>query len=91
MHSRFFDTYAADRSTNGVDGLLATLKDKRFEAAQSFKQPTPSRGDGGNPDRPTARPDKNLKDKELKDKEKREKREKDKTRQHTKPEPEVKG
>jgi hypothetical protein len=78
------------------------MEDKRFEvslhatakhqAAQSFKLPTPGRGDGGNPDRPTARPDNNLTDKDIKDnKEKREKREKDNTRQHTKPEPEVKG
>jgi hypothetical protein len=40
-------------------------------------------GDKGNPDRPTVRPDKNLKDKEVKDKEKREKREKDKIVRHT--------
>jgi hypothetical protein len=70
------------------------LEDKRTEVrlhaaakaqtADTFKQPTPGRGDGGNPDRPTARPDKNLKDKE-----KREKREKDTTRQHKKPEPEA--
>jgi hypothetical protein len=95
------DTQAADRSTNGVDGLLAALEDKRIEvslhaaakaqAAQTLKQPTPGKGDKGNPDRPTARPDKNLKDKELWDKEKREKRENDKTRQHKKPEPEVEG
>jgi hypothetical protein len=77
------------------------LEDKRIEislhaaakaqAAQTFKQPTPGMGGGGNPDRPTARLDKNLKDKELKDMEKREKRDKDKTRQHKKPEPEAEG
>jgi hypothetical protein len=99
VYSRFFDTQAADRSTNGVDGLLAALEVKRIEvsfpaaakaqAAQTFKQSTPGRVDGGNPERPTARPDKSLKDKELGDKEKREKREKDKTRQHKKPEPEA--
>jgi ribosomal protein L12E/L44/L45/RPP1/RPP2 len=96
VYSRFFDTHASGRRTNGVDGLLAALEDKRIEvslhaaaraqAAQTFKQPTPGRGDGGNPDRPTAR-----RDKSLKDKEKREKREKDKTRQHNKPEPEAEG
>jgi hypothetical protein len=101
VYSRFFETQAADRNTNGVGGLLAALEEERIEvslhaaakaqAAQTFKQPTPGRGDGGNPDRPTARPDKNLRDKELKDKEKREKREKDKTRQHKKPEAEVEG
>jgi hypothetical protein len=52
----------------------------------------PGRGDRGNPDRPTARPDKNLKDKELKDKEKREmKRGKDMAHQHKKPKPEKEG
>jgi hypothetical protein len=101
VYSPFFDTHAADRSTNGVDGLLAALEDKRNEislhaaakaqAVQTLKQPTPGRGDGGNPDRPTARPDKNIKDKDRKDNEKREKREKDKTRQHKKPEPESHG
>jgi hypothetical protein len=101
VYSRFFDTQTADRSTNGVDGLLAALEDKRIEvslhaaaraqAAQTFKQLTPGRGDGGNPGRPTPRPDKNLKDKELMDKEKREKRDKDTTRQHKKPEPEAEG
>jgi hypothetical protein len=101
VYTRFFDTPAADRSTNGVDGLLAALEDKRIEvslyaaakaqAAQTFKQSTPGRGDEGNPDRPITRPDKSLKDKELMDKEKREKREKDKTRQHEKPEPEAEG
>jgi hypothetical protein len=101
IYSRFFDTHAADRSTNGVDGLLTSLEDQRIEvslpaaakaqAAQTFKQPTPGMGDGGDPDRPTARPDKGLKDKELMDKEKHEKREKDKTRQHKKPEPEAEG
>jgi hypothetical protein len=45
-------------------------------------------GDGGNPDRSTARPDKNLKDKDLKDKGKLLKREKDKTRHHKEAEPE---
>jgi hypothetical protein len=101
VHSRFLDTHAADRSTNGVDGLLAALEDKRIEvslhaaakaqAVQTFKQLTHGMGDGGNPDRPAARPDKNLTDKNLKDKEKREKREKDKTHQHKKPEPEAEG
>jgi hypothetical protein len=101
VYSRFFDTHAADRSTNGVDGLLAAPEDKRIkvslhaaakaQAAQTFKQPTPGKGDGGNPKRPTASPDMNLKDKELKDKEERDKREKDKKRQHKKPEPEAKG
>jgi hypothetical protein len=77
------------------------LEDKRIEvslhaaakaqAAQTVKQSTPGTGDGGNPDRPTARPDKNLKNKELMDKEKREKRDKDKTRQHKNPEPEAEG
>jgi hypothetical protein len=75
VNSCFFDTHAADRSTNnGVDGLLGALEDKRIEvslyaaaraqAAQTYKQPTLGRGDGGNPDRPTARPDKNLEYKE---------------------------
>jgi hypothetical protein len=55
VYSRFFDTHAADRNTNGVDGLLAALEDERVEvslhapakaqAAQTFKQPTPGRGD----------------------------------------------
>jgi hypothetical protein len=101
VNSRFFDTHAADRNTNGVDGLLGALEDKRIEvslhaaakaqAAQTFKHPTPMRGDGGNPYRPTAPPNKNLNDEELKDKEKRDKREKDKARQHKKPEPEAEG
>jgi hypothetical protein len=94
VYSRFFDTKAADRSPNGVDGLLAVEEDELIEVSlhaavkaqvsQTFKRPTPGMGDGSNPDRPTARPDKNLKDKE-----KREKREKDKTRKHKKPEPEA--
>jgi uncharacterized membrane protein len=52
--SRFFDTLATHRSTNGVDGLLAALKDKQIEislhatakaqAVQTFKQPTPGKG-----------------------------------------------
>jgi hypothetical protein len=93
VYSRSFDTQVADRSTNGVDILLAALEDKRIEvslhvaakaqAAQTFKQPTPGKGDGGNPDRPTPRSDKNLKNKE--------KREKDKTRKHKEPEPEAEG
>jgi hypothetical protein len=29
----------------------------KAQAAQTFKHPTPGRGDGGNPDRPTARLD----------------------------------
>jgi hypothetical protein len=96
VYSRFFDTQAAYRNTNGGDGLLAALGEKRIkvslhaaakaQAAQTFKHPTPGTRDGGNPDRPTARPDENFKDKELKDKEKREKREKDKVRQHKEPE-----
>jgi hypothetical protein len=99
MSSSTFDTHAADRSTNGADGLLAALEDKHIEvslhaaakgqAAQTFKQPTPDRGDGGKSDKSTSRPGKNLKDKELKHKEKREKREKDKARQDKKPEPEA--
>jgi hypothetical protein len=28
VYSRFFDTHAADRNTNGVDGLLETLEEK---------------------------------------------------------------
>jgi hypothetical protein len=74
VYSRFFDTHAADRSTNGVDGLLAAQEDKPIEvslhaaskaqAAQTFKQLTPGMANGGNFDRPTARPDKNLKHKE---------------------------
>jgi hypothetical protein len=101
VYSRFIDTHDADRTTNGVDGLLAALEDKRIklslhaaakaQAVQTLKQLTPSMGDGGNPDRPTARPDKNMKDKDRKDKENREKREKDKTCQYKKPEPEAKG
>jgi hypothetical protein len=63
----------------------------KAQAAQAFKQPTPGRGDGGNPDVPTARPDKNLKDKEVKDKEIRERREKDKARKCKRPEPKAKG
>jgi hypothetical protein len=31
IYSRFLDTQATDRSTNGVDRLLAALKDKRIE------------------------------------------------------------
>jgi hypothetical protein len=98
-HSRFFDTQAADRSTNGVDGLLAAPEVKRIEvslhapakvkAAQTFKQPTPGRGEGGNPDSLDLRPDKSLKDKEQKDKDKQEKRHKDKARQNKMPEPEA--
>jgi ribosomal protein L12E/L44/L45/RPP1/RPP2 len=102
VYSRFFDTHVVDRRANGVDGLLAAMEDKRIEvslhaaakaqAAKTFKLPTPAlAGAGGNPDRPTARPDQNLKDKDLKDNEKREKREEDKTRQHKKPEPEAEG
>jgi hypothetical protein len=101
VNSSFFDAQVADRSTNGIDGLLAAMEDKLIEvslhaaakaqATQTFKQPTPGRGDGGTPDIPTARRDKSLKGKDLKDKEKHEKREKDKTRQHKKPEPEAHG
>jgi hypothetical protein len=60
VYSRFFDTQTTDRNTNGVGGILSALEDKRIEvslpvaakaqAAQTFKQPTPGRGDGGNPD-----------------------------------------
>jgi hypothetical protein len=101
VHSRSFDIHAVDRNTNSVDGLLAALEDKRveaslhaaakYQAAETYKQPTPGRGDGGNPDISTVGADKNLKDKEQKDKEKREKREKDKSRQHGKPQPEARG
>jgi hypothetical protein len=31
VYSRFFDTHAPDRSTNGVDGLFVPLEDKRIE------------------------------------------------------------
>jgi hypothetical protein len=94
FYSRIFGTQAADRSTNGVDKLLAAVEDKRIgvslhaaakaPAAHTFKQPMPGRGYGGNPDIRTSRPDKNPKDKELKDKEKHGKREKDKIRQNKK-------
>jgi hypothetical protein len=63
MYSRFFYKPAADRSTTGVDGLLAALEDKRIEvslhaaakaqAAQTFKQPTPGKGDGRTEATPT--------------------------------------
>eukprot|EP00873_Tetraselmis_striata_P006287 jgi/Tetstr1/426551/TSEL_016849.t1 len=33
VYSRFFDTTAAERSSNGVDGLLNALGDKRFEVS----------------------------------------------------------
>jgi hypothetical protein len=33
VYSRFFDTQAADRNTNGVDGLLAALEDNRIEVS----------------------------------------------------------
>jgi hypothetical protein len=33
VYSRFFDTHARDRTSNGVDGLLATLNDKRLEVS----------------------------------------------------------
>jgi hypothetical protein len=56
VYSHVFDTQAADRITNGVDGLLAASEDKRIEvrlhaaakaqAAHTVKQPTPGRGDG---------------------------------------------
>jgi hypothetical protein len=75
VYSRFFDTQAADRNTNGVDGLLVAHENKRTEvhiqaaanaqAAQTFKQPTPGKEDRGNPDIPTLQPGKNLKDTEL--------------------------
>jgi hypothetical protein len=101
VNARFFDTQAADRSTNGVDGLLAAVEDKRIEvglhaaakaqAAQTFKQQTPGRGDRGKSGKLTPRSDKSLKDKEHKDKEMQEKREKDQARQNTKPEPEAAG
>jgi hypothetical protein len=68
VYSRFFDTQLAERSTNGVDGLLAALEDKRNEVsldaaakahtAQTFKQPTPGLGDKGKPGRLTPRSDK---------------------------------
>jgi hypothetical protein len=29
VYSRFFDTHVVDRSTNGVDGLLAAPEDKQ--------------------------------------------------------------
>jgi hypothetical protein len=101
VYSRFFDTQAADRSTNVVAGLLPTMEDIRIEvglhaaarsqAAQTFKRQTPTRCDGGNSDILTPRPDKSLKDKEHKDKERREKREKAKARMNTKHEPEAPG
>jgi hypothetical protein len=101
VYSRFFDTRAVNRSPNGVDGLLPAMKDKRIEVslhaaaraqdARTFKQPTPIKGDGGNHDKRTIRPDNSLKDKEQKDKEKREKREKDKARHIKEPEPEAEG
>jgi hypothetical protein len=99
VYSRFFDTQVADRSINGVDGILAAVEGKRIEvslhsaaeaqAAQTGKQLTHARGDGGNFDGLTPRSDKSLKDRELKGKEKREKCEKDKARYNKKPEPEV--
>jgi hypothetical protein len=52
----------------------------KSKAAETFKQPTPGRGDGGNADILNPRPDKSFKDKEQKNKDKREKREKDKAR-----------
>jgi hypothetical protein len=65
IYSRFFDTQAADRNTNGVNGFIASLEDKRIEvslhaaakarAAQTFKEHTPGRGDGGNADKLTPR------------------------------------
>eukprot|EP00873_Tetraselmis_striata_P012995 jgi/Tetstr1/433259/TSEL_022547.t1 len=33
VYSRFFDTTAAERSNNGVDGLLNALDDKRLEVS----------------------------------------------------------
>jgi hypothetical protein len=33
VYSRFFDTQAADRNTNGVDGLMAALEDKRIKVS----------------------------------------------------------
>jgi hypothetical protein len=66
-------THATDRSTNGVDGLLAAMGDNRIEVslhaaakahpAQTFNQPTLGRGYGGNPYKLTPWPDKSLKDK----------------------------
>jgi hypothetical protein len=100
VYSRFFDTRAADLSTNGVDGLLATLEGKHIEAslyapakaqaAHTFKQPMPG-GNGGNPDKLTPRSDKSLKEKEHKEKKKRDTREKNKQRQNKKPEPKADG
>jgi hypothetical protein len=49
----------------------------------------PGRGEGGNADRLTKRPDKSLKDNE--EKEKNDKREEDKARLNKKPEQEAKG
>jgi hypothetical protein len=33
VYSRFFNTQAADRNTNGVDELLAAMDDKRIEVS----------------------------------------------------------
>jgi hypothetical protein len=94
VYSTFFDTQAADRSNNGIDGLLAASEDKpneaslhaaaKVQAALTFKQPSPGRGEGGSPDILTPRPDKSLKDKEQTEKEKRYKGEKYKIRQNMK-------
>jgi hypothetical protein len=43
VYSRFFDTHAADRSTNGVDGLLVVPEDKRIEV--SLLAPAKSQAD----------------------------------------------
>jgi hypothetical protein len=99
VFSRFYDTQAADRNINGVNILLPAMEDTRIEvsvhaaakaqAAQIFKQPVPGRGEGGNADRLTQRPDKSLKDNE--EKEKYDKREKDKARLNKKPEQDAQG
>jgi hypothetical protein len=67
-YSRFFETHALDHINKAVHGLLAAVDDKRIDvclhaaanaqAARTFKQPTLSQGDEGNPDIPFPRPDK---------------------------------
>ena len=76
VYSRFLDTAAAERSANGVDGLLSALEDKKLEvsllqaakaqAAQQFKNPSGGGGGSGDKTKNADTKDKNRADKDKK-------------------------
>jgi hypothetical protein len=101
-YSRFFGTHAADRRTNGDDGILvAAMEDKRIEvslyapaeaqAAQRLTQPTPGRANRGTPTDLPRGQTRTSRTRNSRTRKNRETRDKEKARQHKKPEPEGKG